>query len=100
LLNNSIKAIASKEKKIVKVTATAEDDALTILFSDNGIGIKEADRNKIFEVYHTTTAEEGGNGMGLYMIKTNINAVNGSIQAINSELDQGATFQIVLPFKR
>ena len=100
LLNNSIKAVSKNEQKLVKVTATAEDDALTILFSDNGIGIKESDRDKIFEVYHTTTAEDGGNGMGLYMIRTNINAVNGSIRTVNSELENGATFEIVLPFKR
>lgn len=100
LLNNSLKALSLNEKKTVKVTATAEDDALTILFSDNGIGIPEADKNKIFEVYHTTTAEDGGNGMGLYMIKTNINAVNGSIEAVDSELDHGATLKITLPFKR
>jgi signal transduction histidine kinase len=100
LLNNSLKAISNEERKIVKITATAENEALTILFSDNGIGIAEEDRSKVFEVYHTTTAEEGGNGMGLYMIKTNINAIKGNIEIINSELEDGATFKITLPFKR
>ena len=100
LLNNSLKAISNNERKIIKITATAEDEALTILFSDNGVGIQETDKNKIFEVYHTTTAEDGGNGMGLYMIKTNINAVNGSIETINSELEHGATLKITLPFRR
>jgi len=100
LLNNSIKAVANTKKKKIKVTATAEDDALTILFSDNGIGIPQSERNKIFEVYHTTTSEEGGNGMGLYMIKTNINVAKGTIEAIDSELEHGATLKITLPFKR
>ncbi len=100
LLNNSLKAISNKRRKVVKITATAENEALTILFSDNGIGIVEKDRNKIFEVYHTTTVEEGGNGMGLYMIKTNINAIKGSIEVIDSEIENGATFKIILPFKR
>ena len=100
LLNNSLKAISNNDKKLIKITATAEDEALTILFSDNGIGIPVLERNKIFEVYHTTTSEDGGNGMGLYMIKTNINAVHGSIEAIDSELNEGATLKITLPFKR
>lgn len=100
LLNNSLKAISRNEKKIVKVTALIENEALTILFSDNGYGIPEVDRNKVFEVYHTTTAEEGGNGMGLYMIKTNINAAKGSIEIVDSELGNGATLKIRLPFKR
>lgn len=102
LLNNSLKAVSDKQRKIVKITATAtaENEALTVLFSDNGIGIIESDRNKVFEVYHTTTAEDGGNGMGLYMIKTNINAIKGTIEVIDSELEDGATFKIILPFKR
>ncbi len=38
--------------------------------------------------------------MGLYMIKTNINAIKGNIEVIDSELEDGATFKITLPFKR
>jgi signal transduction histidine kinase len=53
LLNNALKATSNNDKKIIKITATAEDEALTILFSDNGVGIPISERNKIFEVYHT-----------------------------------------------
>jgi signal transduction histidine kinase len=56
--------------------------------------------SEIWVAHHTTTSEDGGTGMGLYMIRTNINAVHGSIEAIDSELNEGATLKITLPFKR
>lgn len=100
LLNNSQKALKDKEKKLIKITSYINKDNLIIIFSDNGIGIPQKDRKRIFEIYHTTTPEEGGNGMGLYMVKTNIEAVKGQIDVIESELETGATFKLLLPFKR
>ena len=38
-------------------------------FSDNGCGVKKEDQFRIFDVFYTTTAEYGGAGMGLFIIK-------------------------------
>lgn len=100
LISNSIKAVSQNDgDKIIKVSAYSNNKEMIIIFSDNGTGISDEDKNKIYEIYYTTTADEGGNGMGLYMVKTNIEAISGSIEVINSELDSGATFEIRLPFK-
>ena len=99
LINNSIKALNKTEKKLIKVSGYIEGDSLIIIFSDNGEGIMEKNREKIYEIYFTTTEEEGGNGMGLYMIKTNLEAIRGKIELIHSELENGATFKLTFPFK-
>ncbi|MDD3343620.1 MAG: HAMP domain-containing sensor histidine kinase, partial [Sulfurospirillaceae bacterium] len=100
LLNNSIKAMKDIEDRTIKVSAFTEGDELNILFSDNGTGIKKEDKERIFEIYHTTTAEDGGNGMGLYMVKTNLTAIKATIKVVDSEINNGATFKLEIPFKR
>ena len=100
LLNNSIKALTSTNGKLIKVSGVVENDNLIIYVSDNGEGIEAKNKDKIYEVYFTTTAEEGGNGMGLYMVKTNLAAIKGQIQLIESEYGKGTTFKLTLPFNK
>lgn len=100
LISNSIKAFSNALFKLIKVTAYSESSGLIILFSDNGKGIPEKDRDRIFEIFHTTTSEEGGNGMGLYMVKANLMALKGNVEVIDSELGNGASLKLTFPFKR
>ena len=99
LISNSIKFLEQNKDKVIKVSAYIENADLIIIFSDNGTGIKPKERKKLYEIYYTTTSEDGGNGMGLYMVKTNLDAINGSIEVIESELNSGATFKLRFPFE-
>jgi len=101
LISNSIKAVKKNVgNKYIKCTGTVEDDQFVILFSDNGYGIAEVDKSRIFNIYFTNTAEEGGAGIGLYIVKTRVESMNGSISVIENEFKPtGATFKIIIPFK-
>lgn len=102
LISNSIKALEfNKSNKKIKCTGYVSNDTYTLLFSDNGYGIKEEDKEKIFELYFTTTAEQGGGGIGLYNARTRMNALHGSIELADSEYTPtGTTFKITLPFNK
>jgi len=102
LIDNSIKALyANNGAKIIKCSAIVEKKRLVLYFSDNGCGVAEQDKNKIFDVFFTTTAEHGGAGLGLYIVKSRIEALNGKIELVENELlPTGATFKIELPFRR
>jgi signal transduction histidine kinase len=101
LLSNSIKALKTKKNKVIKCNGYIEEDNFVLIFSDNGIGIKKGDEEKIFDIYYTTTAEQGGAGLGLFIVKTRVEAMNGKIQLIKSEFHpNGASFKINLPFKK
>lgn len=72
-----------------------------IIYSDDGLGIDEKDKDKIFEPYFTT--KEKGSGLGLAIIKSNIENMGGKIDFIGnaksgSNLYKGATFLIRLPY--
>ncbi|MBN2285107.1 MAG: ATP-binding protein [Tissierellales bacterium] len=101
LINNSIKALRMTEQKIIKCTSTVEPDKLVIYFSDNGCGISDEHKEKIFEIYFTTTAEEGGSGLGLWIITVRLKQLHGEIVLVESEFKpSGTTFKIALPFQR
>ncbi len=102
LISNSFKAIANNAgDKLIKCSAIVENDKFIIQFSDNGYGIEEDNKYRIFDVFVTTTAEQGGAGLGLFIIKSRLEALKGTIQVVENEYKPtGATFKIELPFKQ
>jgi len=102
LISNSIKALSKSnaDKKIIKCNAYREDSKYYIIFSDNGTGISNNIKDKIFDRYFTTSKNEGGSGLGLYVVKNNLKTFKGTIELIDSEfVDKGCTFKITIPIK-
>ena len=102
LIDNSLKALKSKtDNKVIKCSSEINADNVIIYFSDNGCGIPSDEKDKIFDIFHTTTAGQGGAGLGLYITKTRVEALKGTIEITDSEFgDIGATFKITFPFKK
>ena len=71
--------------------------AIMIKFIDNGPGIPERILHEVFEPFVTSKPEEEGTGIGLYMAKTAVEAMQGNIRAKNTET--GAEIMICLPLK-
>lgn len=98
LIDNSVKALRNNKDKRIKCSVFRENDSLIILFSDNGSGISEEIRDRIFDVFYTTTADLGGAGLGLYIVQTRLKTIKGSISLEPSEYKPtGATFKIIIP---
>ncbi len=101
LVSNSIKALKNIIGKKIKCTGFLNTDNFVIYFSDNGLGIDIDDRDWIFGLYNTRTAELGGAGVGLYIVEKQIKALNGTIEVIDNEFKPtGATFKITIPFNK
>lgn len=79
------------------VTTARVNDEIIVRVSDNGLGINlrlfENDLFKLYRRFHTHTE---GKGMGLYLVKSQIEAIGGSIH-VESELDKGTTFFVHMP---
>lgn len=100
LISNSVKALKNTSDKVIKCTGTVAEDKMTIRFSDNGCGIPPNDRERIFEIFKTTTQNDGGAGIGLFTVRKRIEALQGEIKVVEPEYTPGATFLITLPFKQ
>ncbi len=101
LVSNSIKALKDSKDKKIKCTGFLDTDKFVIFFSDNGYGIQEEDKEWIFGLFNTRTAEQGGAGMGLYIVNTILKSLKGSVEVIENEFKPiGATFKITIPFNK
>ena len=100
LIDNSVKALRNIQDKRIRCTTYKENGNLVILFSDNGIGIPEENKDRIFDVFYTTTADLGGAGLGLYIIRSRLESIKGLITLEENEFKPtGATFKIIIPLK-
>jgi PAS domain S-box-containing protein len=83
-------------KPFVKIRAEKMKGYYSILISDNGIGIPDKIRNKIFEMFYRGTERSKGSGLGLYICKIAIKKVNGDV-LLRSSSPQETIFEIKLP---
>jgi len=96
LVKNAIQALDQTENPKIEVAVFEKDDKVFIEVSDNGTGISEDDKIKIFEPKFTT--KSSGMGLGLPMVKNIVEAYGGAIQ-FSTELKKGTVFTIILPKK-
>ncbi|MEO5589079.1 MAG: ATP-binding protein [Gemmatimonadaceae bacterium] len=99
LLNLLSNAIKFGLKKPIRVTSTRmEDGGATISVTDEGEGISEENRSRIFEefVQVSTTQQVGGTGLGLPISRRLATLLDGSLE-VSSALGEGSTFTLQLP---
>ncbi|MDO8725306.1 MAG: PAS domain S-box protein [Candidatus Methanoperedens sp.] len=101
LLSNAIK-FNRKKGGIVTVTTNREGDMAKFSVSDTGIGIKEEDKNKLFNDFEQLdsgiTRKYGGTGLGLAITKKLVE-LHGGKMWVDSEFGVGSTFTFLLPIK-
>ncbi|MFC5194107.1 ATP-binding protein [Bizionia hallyeonensis] len=98
LVKNGIQAIPEDGLKTPKIVVEVRDDNgfVNIIVTDNGKGISEENKEKIFEPKFTT--KNSGMGLGLGMVKNIVETYNGNI-TFTSQLNKGTTFTVTIPKK-
>jgi signal transduction histidine kinase len=87
-----------KECSTIEVTCARENQNLCISIKDNGIGIQEEHRDKIFEMFFRGTDKSVGTGLGLYVVKEIVGKLKGSID-LKTSIGHGSEFIVTLPEK-
>ncbi len=94
LISNSIKYRQPGVMPIIEISSALNDNTLTLVFKDNGLGIDLSKRGEqVFGLYKRFHAHTEGKGIGLYMVKTQIETLGGRIK-IDSEVNKGTIFTI------
>ena len=94
LIKNSIQAIPSDREQHINVEISDSTNSVKIIVSDNGLGVLEKNKEKIFEPKFTTKTD--GMGLGLGIVKNIINSHRGKI-SYKSKPNKGTKFTISLP---
>ncbi|MGZ3901658.1 MAG: PAS domain S-box protein, partial [Bacteroidia bacterium] len=94
LISNSIKYRDPSRITYININSKLENRKLVLIFEDNGMGIDmDLNRNKIFGLYKKFHPQIEGKGMGLYMVKTQVEILGGKID-ITSEVGVGTAFRM------
>jgi polar amino acid transport system substrate-binding protein len=96
LLSNSIDAI--DKGGLINITTNIENNSIVIVCKDTGSGIKDDDMNNIYNPFFTTKELGKGTGLGLFIVYSEVEKLNGKID-VKSKFGQGTTFTIILPLE-
>jgi signal transduction histidine kinase len=97
LLSNSIKySDPDKDELIIKISASMVDNNFIFSVEDNGVGIADDQKGKIFNMFYRASENAVGSGLGLYIVNESLERLNGSIH-LQSTLGKGSTFTITIP---
>jgi len=99
LILNALKYTPEGVSPVVKITTTTPGDKLCISIADNGTGIDlEKYGKELFGLHKRFHVGIEGQGLGLFMVKTQVESINGEIE-VTSEVGKGTTFCIYLKKK-
>jgi len=97
IMNSLIHAFEHIEQGEIQITVSVENNNCKLLYADNGAGVPESIKKRIFDPFVTTKRGEGGSGLGLHLVYNLVTqALNGKIQ-LQSTLGQGIQIQIDFP---
>lgn len=98
LISNAIKYRDPERSPFIAIKTTHEKEFVCLAVMDNGLGIDlKKYQQSVFSLYKRFHLHVEGKGLGLYLVKTQIEALGGRVE-VRSEPNEGTTFQVY--FKR
>lgn len=94
LIQNAADAMSSNGNLTIKVVKY--ENKFQIDVQDTGTGIEEKMLGEIFNPFFTTKGNQGGNGLGLYIVYNETAKLNGKIE-VRSKAGEGSVFSLTLP---
>lgn len=95
LISNAVKYRSPHRVPEVKVSCFVKDEEVVLKVSDNGLGIKDENKKKLFSMFKRFHDHVEGTGIGLYIVKRIIDNSGGRVE-VESEAGKGTTFTVFL----
>ena len=96
LLQNAVKFTPVGGTVVIEATV-GNDDSVTIGVVDDGIGVSEVDRDRVFRTFERGTTNEPGVGLGLALASRFVELQGGTIGVKENDRESGSTFWIRFP---
>ena len=100
IISNAIKY--NRENGLIKIITENTEHHLYVTISDTGIGLKENEKEKLFQEFYRAKNEQtkniSGTGLGLSIVKKIVESYSGKIE-VESEYGEGTSIQISFPLK-
>jgi len=96
IISNAVRYHDKWKESFLKIEINVFDDKAEIQFTDNGVGIAEEFQDKIFKMFFRASHESKGSGLGLYIVKSTVEKLNGKV-SVKSKFGEGTIFLIEIP---
>ncbi|WP_333820678.1 two-component regulator propeller domain-containing protein [Ohtaekwangia sp.] len=94
LISNAIKYRHPRRNPVIEIRSETVGEYIYMTVRDNGLGMDlSLYKDKLFTLYSRFHLHVEGKGMGLYLVRTQVNALGGKIEA-DSQLNEGTTFRL------
>ena len=94
LIANALKFKSYEVNPLIHVISSRTENHVVLAVSDNGLGIDiQKYQNKLFNLYQRFHTHREGRGVGLYLVKTQMEALGGNV-TVESNLGEGTTFYL------
>ena len=94
-IRNLIDNALAFSREAVELSVSRKDDEVVLIVADDGPGVSEGNRPRIFDRFFS--ARDGGTGLGLAIVKTVVEAHRGTIVLVDDGPLPGACFAVTLP---
>jgi len=100
IINSIVHGFEDINRGEIIIDVSLKNETLQLNYQDNGHGLSEAELAHLFDAFYTTKADQGNSGLGTHIIKNLVvDTLNGKIE-VQSEKEQGLSYQILLPDMR
>ncbi len=96
LVDNAVEAMNDCDHPRLRLEAEIRDGSVVLAVGDNGPGVPEAERERVFDLFHS--GRRGGTGLGLAIVRRIANAHGGEAR-VRADGRPGATFEVELPLQ-
>jgi two-component system, NtrC family, sensor kinase len=97
IVNSLTHAYANGGGGLVVMTIGSTTGGVSLTYHDDGVGMSESTRKRVFEPFYTTNRSAGGTGLGMYAVYNTVTHKLGGSITVASEPGEGTTVSIELP---
>jgi PAS domain S-box-containing protein len=95
--NALLHAFGPDEPGTIRIAAAANGDDVELVYTDDGRGMDDAVRRRVFDPFFTTRRREGGSGLGMHIVYNLVTGALGGHIACASRPGEGTTFRMTFP---
>lgn len=96
LLSNAVKYRDEQRRPQIRLQSQPAEGYILLQVKDNGIGIADSDRDKVFQMYERLHQTSSGTGVGMAIVKRMIDNMGGRVK-LESKVGEGSVFSIYFP---